>query len=61
MDGDVTGEEVQVFGVADDPTYRDHWPLIASQNEVWDKIAKGEGALINEQMWRRGVARMESS
>jgi putative ABC transport system permease protein len=58
VDGDVTGEEVQVFGVADDPTYRDHWPLIASQNEVWDKIAKGEGALINEQMWRRGVARM---
>jgi putative ABC transport system permease protein len=56
--GDVTGEEVQIFGVADDPTYREHWPLIASQDDVWGKIAKGEGALINEQMWRRGAAQM---
>ena len=58
VDGDVTGEEVQIFGVADDPTYREHWPLIASQDDVWGKIAKGEGALINEQMWRRGAAQM---
>ncbi len=58
IEGDVTGEEVQIFGVADDPTYREHWPLIASQDDVWGKIAKGEGALINEQMWRRGAAKM---
>ncbi|MFK0335377.1 ABC transporter permease [Rhizobium sp. NPDC090275] len=57
-DGDVAGEQVQVFGVADDPTYREHWPLIASQGRVWDTVAQGEGALINEQMWRRGAAKI---
>ncbi len=47
---------MQIFGVADDSTYRDHWPLINANPEAWDKIASGEGALINEQMWRRGLA-----
>jgi len=57
-EGDVAGEQIQIFGVADDPTYREHWPLIASQDGVWDTIAKGEGALMNEQMWRRGAAKI---
>ncbi|MGO8248477.1 FtsX-like permease family protein [Rhizobium johnstonii] len=58
VDGEVLGEQIQIFGVADDSTYREHWPLIASDNEVWDKIAAGQGALINEQMWRRGEAKI---
>ncbi|MBY3266201.1 ABC transporter permease [Rhizobium laguerreae] len=58
VDGEVRGEQIQIFGVADDPTYREHWPLIASDNDVWEKIAAGQGALINEQMWRRGEAKL---
>ncbi|MBY5568688.1 ABC transporter permease [Rhizobium leguminosarum] len=58
VDGEVRGEQIQIFGVADDPTYREHWPLIASDNDVWDKIAAGQGALINEQMWRRGASKI---
>ncbi|MBY3382398.1 ABC transporter permease [Rhizobium laguerreae] len=58
VDGGVLGEQIQIFGVADDPTYREHWPLIASDNDVWDKVATGQGALINEQMWRRGEAKL---
>ncbi|NNU68963.1 ABC transporter permease [Rhizobium sp. WYCCWR 11152] len=58
VDGKVLGEQIQIFGVADDSTYREHWPLIASANDVWDKIAAGQGALINEQMWRRGEAKI---
>ncbi|RXT25452.1 ABC transporter permease [Rhizobium leguminosarum] len=58
VDGEVLGEQIQIFGIADDPTYREHWPLIASDNDVWDKIAVGQGALINEQMWRRGEAKI---
>ncbi|MGO8388918.1 ABC transporter permease, partial [Rhizobium johnstonii] len=34
------------------------WPLIASDNGVLDKIAAGQGALINEHMWRRGEAKI---
>ncbi|MBY5773255.1 ABC transporter permease [Rhizobium laguerreae] len=58
VDGEMRGEQIQIFGVADDPTYREHWPLIASDNDVWDKIAAGQGALINEQMWRRGASKI---
>ncbi|MES5100176.1 ABC transporter permease [Agrobacterium sp. BA1120] len=50
--GQVLGDEVQISGVADHPTYRDHWPLIQSMPGPWDTIAQGHGALINEQFWR---------
>jgi len=58
VDGEVSGEQVQIFGVADDPTYREHWPLIASDKDVWGTVANGQGALVNEQMWRRGQAKI---
>ncbi len=50
--GQVLGDELQISGVADHATYRDHWPLIQSMPGVWDTIAQGHGALINEQFWR---------
>ncbi len=53
VDGNVLGKPIQIFGVADDATYRENWPVITGGSEVWDKIASGEGALVNEQMWRR--------
>jgi putative ABC transport system permease protein len=56
VDGEVLGEQLQIFGVADDATYRDHWPLITGNPGVWDEVAKGQGALVNEQLWRgKGV------
>lgn len=57
VEGDVLGAQMQIFGVADDPTYRDHWPLIVADSDAWDKVAVGRGVLINEQMWRRGAAK----
>lgn len=47
------GQPVQVFGVADHATYRDHWPMLAAAPDAWDRIARGEGALANEQLARR--------
>ncbi|NTF10379.1 ABC transporter permease [Agrobacterium rubi] len=58
VEREVLGEQLQIFGVADDPTYRDHWPLIVADVDAWDRIAAGTGALINEQMWRRGDAKL---
>jgi putative ABC transport system permease protein len=55
IEGDVLGDQIQIFGVADDPTYRGHWPLIVAEGNAWDEVASGKGALINEQMWRRGL------
>ncbi|MFF2324070.1 FtsX-like permease family protein [Agrobacterium sp. NPDC058088] len=54
--GEILGQQVQIFGVADDPTYRDHWPLIEGRPSTWDDIASGQGALVNEQFWRSGKA-----
>ncbi|CUX70961.1 MULTISPECIES: FtsX-like permease family protein [Agrobacterium] len=54
--GEISGGQVQIFGVADDPTYRDHWPLILGTAATWDDIASGHGALVNEQLWRAGKA-----
>ena len=49
----VDGQPVFVYGIVDDATYRDHWPLLASRPDVWDRIAAGDGVLVNEQLFRR--------
>lgn len=50
--GEVKGKPVQISGVADHTTYRDHWPLLSQEPRAWDAVAKGSGVLINEQLWR---------
>jgi putative ABC transport system permease protein len=47
------GQPVQVYGVADHATYRDHWPMLEAAPDAWDRIARGEGVLANEQLARR--------
>jgi putative ABC transport system permease protein len=49
----LTGQPGEVYGVADHATYRDNWPLLLAAPEVWDLVARGEGVLVNEQMYRR--------
>ncbi|MEJ8307675.1 ABC transporter permease [Agrobacterium larrymoorei] len=50
--GEVKGKPVQISGVADHTTYRDHWPLLSQEPGAWDAVARGSGVLINEQLWR---------
>jgi len=47
------GAPAQVYGVADHPTYRDNWPLLSADPAAWDRLATGDGVLVNEQMARR--------
>lgn len=54
----VLGSEVQISGVADHATYRDHWPLLQSIPDAWDALSQGHGALINEQLWRRNGVKL---
>lgn len=49
----IGGMPAEVFGVVDHPTYRENWPLLEAAPEVWDRLAAGEGALLNEQTARR--------
>lgn len=48
----LAGRPGAVYGQADHPTFRDHWPLIAALPDSWDKLATGDGVLINEQLAR---------
>ncbi|WP_102108503.1 FtsX-like permease family protein [Oceaniglobus roseus] len=52
-DARIAGLPGEIYGVADDPTYRDNWPLIDRLPDVWDRVAAGDGVLINEQLARR--------
>lgn len=47
------GQPGDIYGIADHATYRDHWPLLSALPEVWEAVARGEAALINEQLSRR--------
>ena len=42
-----------VFGIVDHPTYRENWPLLSAAPAVWDRLAAGGGAMLNEQTARR--------
>lgn len=50
---DHAGAPIFVYGVVDDQTYRDHWPLLTPRQGVWDRVMQGQAILINEQMARR--------
>lgn len=51
--GRIGGLPAEIFGVQDHATYRENWPLLEATPQVWDKLAAGQGALINEQLSRR--------
>ncbi len=42
-----------LYGILDDQTYRQNWPLIASGPDVWDHVLHRGAVLINEQLARR--------
>jgi putative ABC transport system permease protein len=44
---------VEVLGFADHATYRERWPLLEAQRDVWDKVRAGKGVLLSEQLARR--------
>lgn len=42
-----------LYGIIDDPTYREKWPLISASEGVWDRVIDGTAVLVNEQLARR--------
>ncbi|TMV08496.1 ABC transporter permease [Ruegeria sediminis] len=43
-----------LYGIIDDRTYRQNWPLIDAAPDVWVRVAAGNAVLVNEQLARRG-------
>jgi len=55
---EIDGQPVFLYGIVDHATYRDHWPLLQRTEDVWDRVAAADGALINEQLFRRDGRRL---
>lgn len=53
VEAEVLGAPGEIFGVVDHATYRENWPILNAHSDVWNRLASGEGALINEQLARR--------
>lgn len=53
VDVQVAGLPAQIYGARDHATYRDNWKLLRGVPDVWDALARGDGVLVNEQLYRR--------
>jgi len=49
----LAGAPVEILGIADHATYRDHWPLLQSAANAWVRLPSGDAGLISEQLARR--------
>jgi putative ABC transport system permease protein len=47
------GWPADLFGVVDDPTYRQHWPLLEAATAPWDQLLQDDTLMLSEQMARR--------
>ena len=57
MPARIAGRPAEIYGIRDHASYRENWPLITAEADVWDALAAGAGALINEQLsLRAGLA-----
>lgn len=52
-EGRVAGRPAQIQGIRDHATYRESWQFLRAVPGVWDALARGEGVLVNEQLFRR--------
>ncbi|MDD9705785.1 FtsX-like permease family protein [Seohaeicola sp. SP36] len=49
----LAGLPAQIYGARDHATYRENWQFLQAVPAVWDVLARGEGVLVNEQLYRR--------
>lgn len=54
LDSRVQGWPVDIAAVVDDPTYREHWPLLQAQGaQPWDRLFDSDTLMLSEQLARR--------
>jgi len=49
----IGGAPIEIFGLADSPTFRDHWPLLQATANAWTRLRPGDAGFISEQLARR--------
>ncbi|MDE2601487.1 MAG: ABC transporter permease [Bradyrhizobium sp.] len=49
----IDGAPIEIVGLPDHATYRDHWPLLQSVANAWVRLRSGEAGFVSEQLARR--------
>jgi putative ABC transport system permease protein len=49
----IAGAPVEVLGLPDHATYREHWPLLQVAPDAWSKLRAGTTCFVSEQLLRR--------
>jgi putative ABC transport system permease protein len=52
-DVQLAGNPIEVFGIVDHATYREHWPLLEAARNAWVRLRPGDAAFVSEQLARR--------
>jgi putative ABC transport system permease protein len=52
-DSQIAGAPIEILGLADHATYRDHWPLLQSAANAWVRLRAGDAGFVSEQLARR--------
>jgi putative ABC transport system permease protein len=52
-DSQIAGAPIEILGLADHATYRDHWPLLQSAANAWGRLRAGDAGFVSEQLARR--------
>jgi putative ABC transport system permease protein len=52
-DSQIDGAPIEVLGLPDHATYRDHWPLLQSGANAWLRLLSGDCGFVSEQLARR--------
>ena len=52
-DSETNGVPVEILGLPDHATYRDHWPLLQSSENAWARLRPGDAGFVSEQLARR--------
>jgi putative ABC transport system permease protein len=46
----LAGAPLEIFGLPDHATYREHWPLLRATENAWVKLRPGNAAFVSEQL-----------
>jgi putative ABC transport system permease protein len=52
-DSQINGAPIEVLGIPDHATYREHWPLLQSSERAWIRLRPGDAGFVSEQLARR--------
>jgi putative ABC transport system permease protein len=52
-DTQLDGAPIEVLGLPDQATYREHWPLLQSAANAWVRLRPGDCGFVSEQLARR--------